>query len=93
VLAHYHASYDRQRKQLQRITEPQLYRTPFASPRLELWELDESQWLKVRERPLGARRVPSHRALAEQLPLAGLLTLILTFTPSLQELRQLVCAH
>lgn len=30
---------------------PQLYRTAYASPQLELWELDDAQWRKVWERP------------------------------------------
>jgi len=30
---------------------PLLYRTAYASPQLELWELDDAQWRKVLERP------------------------------------------
>jgi putative transposase len=86
VLAHYQAIYDRQHQQVQQIDQPILYPTPFRSPQLELWELDETQWLKVRERARWARRARQPRATAEQLALAGVLTLILLGRPELHEL-------
>jgi transposase InsO family protein len=36
---------------------PQLYRSTFASPQLELWELDDASWRKVWERPPRQRRL------------------------------------
>ena len=37
--------------QLQAISEPTLYATPFVSPQLELIELDDEQWHKFLRRP------------------------------------------
>ena len=53
---------------------------------MELWELDESQWLKVRERARWVRRTRPRRPTAEQLALAGVLALILMGGPELREL-------
>ncbi len=50
LLAQYQADYDRSQKRLQGISQPVLYQTPFASPQLVLFELDDQQWLKVRRR-------------------------------------------
>jgi putative transposase len=86
VLAHYAAIYDRQHKQLQRIEKPILYKTPFASPQLEIWELDAGQWLKVRERPLLARRIRPRGMEAEQLALVGLSWVLLAWAAGLHEL-------
>jgi hypothetical protein len=55
-----------------------LYRTPFASPQLELIELDDAQWIKVQQRAF-ARRTPLKRAIEEQLVFAGLGTSALMF--------------
>jgi hypothetical protein len=33
------------------VREPTLYTTPFASPQLELIELDDEQWMKFQRRP------------------------------------------
>ena len=30
---------------------PRLFRTPYASPQLEFWELDDQQWHKITRRP------------------------------------------
>jgi hypothetical protein len=68
----YEGRYDRQYSQLQEARQPQLYRTAYASPQLELWELDEEQWHKVREVPIGVlgRRKPQGVGpIAEQLRL------------------------
>jgi hypothetical protein len=70
LLARYSYRYDRRQKQLRAVEQPQLYRTAFASPQLELWELDGEQWRKVLERPALSRRahrLPPNRY--EQLPL------------------------
>jgi transposase InsO family protein len=55
---------------------PQLYRTIYASPQLELWELDDTQWRKVWERPPRQRhRTQARDASVQQLalPIVGLL--------------------
>jgi hypothetical protein len=54
---------------------PQLYRTTYASPQLELWELDDEQWRKVfkrppyQPRPLRAPQTPFQQL---ALPMVGL---------------------
>jgi putative transposase len=51
LLARYHCAYDPQRRQLHDVREPTFYPTPFASPQLELLELDEEQWSTFQRRP------------------------------------------
>ena len=55
-----------------------MYRTQFASPQLELIELDDTQWIKVQQRVF-ARRTPLKRAMEEQLAFAGFGTPALIF--------------
>ena len=43
--------YDRKHRQLHDVNEPLFYTTPFASPQLELIELDDEQWRKFQRRP------------------------------------------
>ena len=50
LLARHACRYDRRAHRLKAVEQPQLYRTAFASPQLELWELDDEQWRKVLER-------------------------------------------
>ena len=50
-----------------------LYHTVFASPQLELIELDDAQWIKVQQRAL-QRRTQRRTTLGEQLTLVGLET-------------------
>ena len=38
-------------QQLQDVRDPTFYDTPFASPQLELIELDDEQWIKFQRRP------------------------------------------
>jgi hypothetical protein len=79
MLARYAYRYDRKHKRLRAVDQPQLQRTIFASPQLELWELDDEQWRKVLERPAHQRRSrPAGRLGVEQLAfqLAGLLVLL-----------------
>lgn len=71
LLARYHCVYDRQLKQLQTVDQPRLYQTPFASPQLELWELDEEQWLKVQQRPFLPHRARHRPSAVRQLALLG----------------------
>ncbi len=66
-LAQYQCRYDRQAKQLQEVTEPHLFATPFASPQLELLELDDTQWRKILHRPLLASASRARSIGPEQL--------------------------
>lgn len=47
LLAQYQCDYDHWQKYLQGVSQPTLYRTSFASPQLEVFKLDDDQWLKV----------------------------------------------
>jgi hypothetical protein len=58
LLARYAYQYDRKARRLRVVAQPQLYRTPYASPQLELWELDDEQWQKVARRPYERRPRP-----------------------------------
>jgi len=51
LLARYDCNVGRKQRQLTAVTNPQLYDTLFASPQLELFVLDDDQWLKVIQRP------------------------------------------
>jgi putative transposase len=83
MLARYAYRYDRKRKQLQAVEEPQLHKTVFADPQLELWELDDTQWRKVLERAARTRRLKAvGTSTVEQLSfrIAGLILLLLATT-------------
>jgi len=78
LLARYAYRYDRKARRLRAVSDPEISRTAYASPQLELWELDDAQWRKVTARPderhlhpldNGARQLP--------LPVVGLLTVLL----------------
>ncbi len=59
---------------------PQLYRTAYASPQLELWDLDDAQWRKVFERPPYQRRLaqaPETHVQQLALPMIGLAVALL----------------
>lgn len=71
LLARYSCVVDRQQKTLKSISHPKLYRTPFVSPQMELFELDDKQWRKVLRRPPYALR-KAHQSPASQLPLLSL---------------------
>jgi putative transposase len=45
------ARYRPDKKQLRVVEEPHLFETPFRSPQVALWELDDTEWLKVIRRP------------------------------------------
>jgi hypothetical protein len=80
MLARYAYRYDRKRKRLQAVNQPQLQKTVFASPQLELWELDDEQWRKVLERATRPRLTkPAGTSRVEQLSfhIAGLILLLL----------------
>jgi hypothetical protein len=52
LLAQYTYHAERRGKRLRAVDpHPQLYHTAYASPQLELWELDDKQWRKVMELP------------------------------------------
>jgi transposase InsO family protein len=57
LLAHYAYRYDRDERKVTAVDQPRLYRTAFASPQLELWELDDDQWRKVLERQIQRRLI------------------------------------
>lgn len=68
LLAQYQADYDHQQKQLQNVSHPILFQTPFKSPQLILFELDDEQWVKIRQR-VYHRRKKRLAKLGQQLPL------------------------
>jgi transposase InsO family protein/transposase len=78
LLAHYHCQFDRRQKQLQTVGQPTLYRTAFASPQLEFWELDDDQWVKVLQQPIPPRRTRRGPIDAVQLPLLGVVALLVS---------------
>jgi transposase InsO family protein len=51
LLARYAYQYDRKARRLGVVAQSHLYHTPYASPQLELWELDDEHWRKVTRRP------------------------------------------
>ncbi len=69
LLARYDCKVGRQQRQLTAVTNPQLYDTPFVSPQLEFFVLDDDQWLKVIQRPPFAPRKSKSGPFAEQLHL------------------------
>jgi len=80
LLSQYTYRYDRTAKRLRTIERPQLYRTVYASPQLELFERDDAQWRKVWERDEGRRRARIVRPPAGaqlSLPFTGVLALLL----------------
>ena len=79
LLARYHGHIDRSSNKLTNVSRPNIYRTPFASPHLELFELDDSEWLKILQRPEYARRRKLLQALAKQLAFDFNLLLWLVF--------------
>ena len=74
LLARYRCVYNQRRRRLQDVSDPTLYATPFASPQLELLELDDAQWIRVQQRAWH-RRAREWRQVVEQLPLLRLASL------------------
>jgi hypothetical protein len=68
MLAKYVCDYDQHQKQLQAVSQPTLFQTSFKSPQLVLFELDDEQWLKIRQRAYH-RRQQRFEQLGRQLPL------------------------
>jgi transposase InsO family protein len=71
LLAQYQSHYDQRQKRLQHVSQPTLYQTLFASPQLELFELDNEQWLKIYQRTY-ERRQKRMRQMGRQLRLTNL---------------------
>jgi hypothetical protein len=69
LLARYHYRLQRGSNKIIGISRPKLYKTAFASPQLELLELDDDQWQKIARRPEYARRRAALAAAARQLAL------------------------
>lgn len=69
LLARYRYRLQRRSSKIASISRPKLYRTQFASPQLELVELDDTQWTKIARRPEYARRRVALAAAARQLAL------------------------
>jgi hypothetical protein len=61
-LARDRVRYQPDKKHLRAVDEPRVYETPFRSPQLALWELDDTEWLKVIRRPDYAPRQPRRAA-------------------------------
>jgi putative transposase len=74
LLAQYRCVYHQRRRRIQDVSDPTFYVTPFASPQLELLELDETQWMKVQQR-VWHRRTRTRRPVVVQLPLLRLASL------------------
>lgn len=64
-LARYRVRYQPDKKHLRAVEEPQVYETPFRLPQLALWELDDTEWLKVIRRPDYAPRQPGQTSLRQ----------------------------
>jgi transposase InsO family protein len=71
MLAKYACDYDQHQKQLQNVSQPTLFQTPFKSPQLVLFELDDEQWRKIRQRTYH-RQQKRLANQAQQLPLLQL---------------------
>lgn len=71
LVARDRCAYDQRQKRLREGRQPTLYHTRFASPPLELIELDDTQWIKVQQRAWH-RRTHLLLSMGEQLTLAGL---------------------
>lgn len=80
-LAKYVCDYSRDTKTLTALSHPRLYRTIHASPQLELFELDDSQWHKIAHRTY-LRRLQRNVVPVVQLPLAGIGVFALLFLNS-----------
>jgi putative transposase len=77
LLARYAYRYNRKERRLQAVGEPQLYQTVYASPQLELWELDDEQWRKVTRRPYERQHYPPDTGARQlALPVLGVVGLV-----------------
>jgi len=77
LLARYAYRYDRKARRLRAVSDPEISRTAYASPQLELWELDDAQWRKVTARPYERHATPADTGARQlSLPVVGLLVSI-----------------
>lgn len=67
LLARYTCRFDRSAKTITHLTHPQLFRSHFASPQSELFELDDKQWLKILKRPEYIKHITRHGTAVKQL--------------------------
>jgi hypothetical protein len=67
LLARYHYRLQYGSTKISSISRPKLYKTAFASPQLELLELNDDQWQKIIRRPEYAKRRKALAAAAKQL--------------------------
>ncbi|MFN2233586.1 MAG: helix-turn-helix domain-containing protein, partial [Anaerolineales bacterium] len=67
LLARYHYRLQYGSTKISSISRPKLYKTTFASPQLELLELNDDQWQKIIRRPEYAKRRKALAAAAKQL--------------------------
>jgi transposase InsO family protein len=83
LLAHYRTEPDQPRRRLKAITHPARFRTRFLSPQLELLELDDEQWLKVRRRPYlrQPKRPPSQSVQLALFQILGVMLALLRVLP------------
>jgi len=65
ILAQYAYRYDRKARRLQAVDAPHLFQTPYASPQLEFWELDDEQWRKIGRRPYDRRPSSVNRGVCQ----------------------------
>lgn len=79
LLARYHGHLDRSSNKLTSIFRPNLYQSLFASPQLELLELDDTQWVKILQRPEYAKRRAMLKMTVKQLSFDFNLMLLLLF--------------
>ncbi len=68
LLAQYAYRYNRKAQRLREVDAPQLFKTAYASPQLEFWELEDTQWHKIARRPYERHPIPPENG-ANQLAL------------------------
>jgi hypothetical protein len=79
LLARYRCAYDQRQRRLRDVSDPTIYPTAFASPQLELLELDATQWIKVQQRA-AQHRTRRMVQLVEQLPLIPVGSVVLLWS-------------
>ncbi len=66
-LAQYHVRYQPDRRHLLAVEKLRVFETPHRSPQLPLWELSDTEWLKVLPRPPYAPRRPRREPPRQQV--------------------------
>jgi hypothetical protein len=79
ILARYRCADDQRQRRLRDVSDPTGYPTAFASPQLELLELDATQWIKVQQRA-AQHRTRRMVQRAEQLPLIHVGSVVLLWS-------------